>query len=235
MPVQMTRKADDGTLAIYGDFEYHTFSDIIKVLQRHTGVLFMRTALSGRSVELHLQRGTLHAVFIDGFPVHEPLRVRDTIRSLVTSANGEYSFDAGDISHYFALPIRDIIREVMSTADIPEQQLPHEETRFEVQEGAAHQTVPESLRASWGSIAPVLKNGASAIDVSSQLRISLQEARVTLYRLRTAGLIAPKRAAGIPSFLGGQQSSTASEASPQKSGPVRRLLSALRRLVGGTA
>lgn len=196
----------------------------------------MRTALSGRSVELHLQRGILHAVFIDGFPVHEPLRVRDTIRSLVTSAHGEYSFDAGDISHYFSLPIRDIIREVMSTADIPEAQLPHEETRFEVKEGAAHQSVPENLRASWGSIAPLLKSGASAIDVSSQLRISLPEARVTLYRLRASGLIAPKRAAGAPSFLGTQTGYANGNAStePQKTGPVRRFLNALRRLVGGT-
>lgn len=210
-------------MAIYGDFEYHAFNDIIKVLQRHSGVLFMRTALAGRSVELHLRQGTLQAVFVDGFPVNEPLRVRDTVRQLVSGARGEYSFEAGPTEYQLALPMNELIREALSGSAIPDQQLPHQDTRFEVVASAQSMPLPESLRASWASLSPLLRGGASASDLASQLRVSLPEARAELYRFRAAGLIAPQRAAAQ------------AQVSAQPAGPVRRLLSALRRLTGGSA
>ena len=210
-------------MAIYGDFEYHAFNDIMKVLQRHTGVLFMRTALAGRSVELHLQQGTLQAIFIDGFPVSEPLRVRDTVAQLVNGARGEYSFEAGPTEYHFALPMNELIREALSGSAIPEQQLPHPDTRFEIVPAARSVALPEALRASWASLSPLLQHGASATDLSGQLRVGLPEARAELYRLRAAGLIAPQRAAAQ------------AQVSAQPAGPVRRLLSALRRLTGGSA
>ena len=210
-------------MAIYGDFEYHAFNDIMKVLQRHSGVLFMRTALAGRSVELHLRQGTLQAVFVDGFPINEPLRVRDTVRQLVSGARGEYSFEAGPTEALFALPMNELIREELSGSAIPEQQLPHQDTRFEIVPSAQSVFLPEALRASWASLSPLLRAGASASDLSNQLRVSLPEARAELYRLRAAGLIAPQRAAAQ------------AQASAQPAGPVRRLLNALRRLTGGSA
>lgn len=244
-------------MAIYGDFEYHAFSDIIKVLQRHTGVLFMRTALAGRSVEMHLREGMLGAMFIDGFPVSEPLRVQDTVRSLVSSASGEYSFEAGQAAQQMNLPINDLIREAVSTASIPEQQLPHQETRFEWQAGASTAQLPSSLRASWDAAGPMLRTGASAVDLSSQLRISLHEARIVLYRLRAANLITPTRAAGAfqvsepapaaPAYgqaaygqTGGVQlhnpaQPQAAAPAPEPANPLRRMLNALRRLTGGKA
>ena len=210
-------------MAIYGDFEYHAFNDIMKVLQRHSGILFMRTALAGRSVELHLQQGTLQAVFIDGFPVNEPLRVRDTVRQLVGGARGEYSFEAGPTEHHFTLPMSELIREALSGSAIPEQQLPHQDTRFEIVPSAQAVALPGALQASWASLSPLLQQGASASDLASRLRVSLPEARAELYRLRAAGLITPQRAAAQ------------APASAQPAGPVRRLLSALRRLTGGSA
>lgn len=243
-------------MAIYGDFEYHAFSDIIKVLQRHNGVLFMRTALAGRSVELHLKEGTLGAMFIDGFPVNEPLRVNDTIRTLVNGARGEYSFEAGPTQHSLHIPIGDLIRDVLSTADIAEQHLPHQDTRFEWNTHGAPAHIPDSLRPSWDSVSPLLRYGGSASDVANQLRISVHEARIVLYRLRAAGLIAPARAGGLfqsrpaeppaPAY-GSPQGGGVQLHDPrfpvvpppaqpqQQAGPVRRLLNALRRLTGGSA
>ena len=116
-------------------------------------------------------------MFIDGFPVSEPLRVRDTIRSLINAATCEYSFEAGQTSAQLALPIADLISEVLTTADIPEAQLPHPETRFEWQLHGAPPQVPASLRANWDAVAPILRRGASATELASELRISVQEAR----------------------------------------------------------
>lgn len=234
-------------MAIYGDFEYHAFSDIIKVLQRHTGVLFMRTALAGRSVEMHLREGVLGAMFIDGFPVNEPLRIQDTVRSLVNSATGEYSFEAGQSVEQLNLPLGDLIREAISTAHIPEQQLPHPETRFEWQNNSVIAEVPMNMRANWDTVGPLLIQGASATDISQHLRISVNEARILLYRLRAANLIAPTRAAGVfdasigqtyatPAPAGVQLHNPTAPATPapaEPSNPLRRMLSALRRLTGG--
>ena len=85
--------------------------------------------------------------------------------------------------------------------------------------------MPDALRASWNSLSPLLRTGASASDISSQLRVSLPEARAALYRLRAAGLITPQRAAAAAQAQG----------TAQPAGPVRRLLNALRRLTGGSA
>ncbi|WP_291426760.1 hypothetical protein [Deinococcus sp.] len=234
-------------MAIYGDFEYHAFNDIIKVLQRHTGVLFMRTALAGRSVEMHLKDGTLNALFIDGFPVSEPLRIRDTISTLTSAASGEYSFEVGEITQQVSFPLDDLIRDVISTAKIPDQQLPHQETRFEWQTNASQVQVPPALQNSWSSVSPLIRQGASAIDLSRQLHISEHEARVTLYRLRAAGLVTPQRAAGAfhdprgtsapspASAMSGTSQPLPAQQPQQQAGPVRRLLNALRRLTGGNA
>lgn len=229
-------------MAIYGDFEYHAFSDIIKVLQRHTGVLFMRTALAGRSVEMHLREGVLGAMFIDGFPVNEPLRIQDTVRSLVSNATGEYSFEAGQSVEQLNLPLGELIREAVSTANIPEQQLPHPETRFEWRAGTTQNDVPVTLRAHWDTVSPLLLQGASAVDIANQIRISVDESRIVLYRLRAANLITPTRAAGVFDANIGQQVAApagvqlhnpAAPAPVESTNPLKRMLNALRRLTGG--
>lgn len=210
-------------MAIYGDFDSHSFNDIIRILQRHAGTLFMPTALDGRSVEIHLDQGALCAVFIDNTPIHEVLEVQEVIQSLVNHATGEYNFSFNErvVSHHFSLPIMDLIREAMGTAQIPEQQLPHQSVQFK--SVLKVPPVPDSLQSNWMMLQPLLKNGVSAEEVTDQLQLSVLEVRVVLYRLRAAGLIEPQRA--VDTYV------------PQSSrrGLVRRLLNTLRRLTKGGA
>lgn len=210
-------------MAIYGDFDSHSFNDIIRILQRHAGTLFMPTALDGRSVEIHLDQGALCAVFIDNTPIYEVLEVQEVIQSLVNHATGEYNFSFNErvVSHHFSLPIMDLIREAMGTAQIPEQQLPHQSVQFK--SVLKVPPVPDSLQSNWMMLQPLLKKGVSADEVTNQLQLSVLEARVVLYRLRAAGLIEPQRAVDthIPQSA--------------RKGLVQRLLNTLRRLTkGGT-
>lgn len=228
-------------MAIYGDFADHTFADVAKVLQRHVGTLFLQSALDGRSVELHLHCGELRALFVDGFPVREALRVQDVLRQLMSSATGTYEFEAmapHELTAHFSLPLTQVLRSLVQDAHIDESQLPHESTRFvTVPDAEAHvPSLPVTLQGAWRSVAPLLSRGGSAAEVAQAAFISLNEARLMMFRLRAAGMVTPYRAAGAVSSSGqvtAQFESQVAAAESEKAGPVRRFLNALRRLTGG--
>lgn len=233
-------------MAIYGDFADHAFSDVAKVLQRHTGTLFLQSALGGRSVELHLHRGEMRALFMDGFPVREAMRVQDVLRQLMNGATGTYEFEAmapHELTAHFSLPLNQVLRSLVQDARIDESQLPHEATRFVTVQGAEELVggLPVTLQSAWRHVSPLLTRGGNAAEVAQEAFISLEEARLMLFRLRAAGMVTPYRAAGVvpggaavaagtqPHF----QSQVAPAAAPEQASPVRRFLNALRRLTGG--
>lgn len=230
-------------MAIYGDFADHAFPDVAKVLQRHTGTLFLQSALGGRSVELHLHHGELRALFVDGFPVREALRVQDVLRQLMNSATGTYEFEAmapHELTAHFSLPLNQVLRSLVQDANIDESQLPHESTRFVAVPDAEGYvtTLPVTLQGAWRNVAPILSTGGSATDIAQAAFISLDEARLMLFRLRAAGIVTPYRAAGVVNAGPSGQPTVHFEsqvAAPaeEKASPVRRFLNALRRLTGG--
>ncbi len=226
-------------MAIYGDFAGHAFSDVAKVLQKHTGTLFMPSALGGRSVEMHLDRGELRALFIDGFPVREPLRVQDTMRQLLNGATGTYEFEAmasHELTAHFSLQLNQLLRSLVQDANIDPGQLPHESTRFVARPDAESHIsgLPVTLQAAWRGIASVLgPQGGNASDVAQAAHISLEEARLMLFRLRAAGIVTPYRAAGVAGAATPGLPAAAQTAEQANVGPVRRFLNALRRLTGG--
>lgn len=205
-------------MAIYGDFDSQSFNDIIRILQRHVGILFVPTALNGHSIELHLNQGMLCALFVDDVPIHEVLEVQQTVRGLVDQASGSYhfSFNEKTLNYHFSIPIMDLAREAVGSAQISEQQLPHHSTKF--QSVVKLPPVPSNLQSNWVMLEPLLSKGTSADDVNAQLQLSLVEAQMILYRLRAAGLIEPQRAVNTHIFKGSRK------------GLVRHLLHTLRRL-----
>ncbi|WP_261665027.1 hypothetical protein [Deinococcus sp. Marseille-Q6407] len=192
-------------------------------------------------MELHLHRGELRALFVDGFPVREALRVQDILRQLMNGATGTYEFEAmapGELTTHFSLPLAQVLRSLVQDAHIDESQLPHESTRFVTVPDAESQvpSLPVALQGAWRSVAPLLSRGGSATELAQTAFISLDEARLMLFRLRAAGMVTPYRAAGVVSPAGSPvqfESQVAAAAEPEKAGPVRRFLNALRRLTGG--
>ncbi|MDO4263248.1 MAG: hypothetical protein Q4C67_03545 [Deinococcus sp.] len=178
---------------------------------------------------------------MDGFPVREALRVQDVLRQLMNSAAGTYEFEAmapQELTAHFSLPLAQVLRSLVQDAHIDESQLPHESTRFvTVPDAEAHvPSLPVTLQGAWQTVAPLLSRGGSAAELAQSALISLEEARLMLFRLRAAGMVTPYRAAGAVSSAGQptpQFESQVMTAEPEKAGPVRRFLNALRRLTRG--
>lgn len=230
-------------MAIYGNFSDHAFSDVAKVLQRHSGTLFLQSALEGRAVELHLHEGEMRALFVDGFPVREAVRVQDIVRQLMASNSGTYEFEAmhpSALTTHFVMPLNHMLRSLAQDARIDSAQLPHEDTKFIAQNGAdaiiASMALP--IQSAWRNVGPLMRVGASANDVAREVLISVEEARLMMFQLRAAGAIVPYRAAGVvqSGALGNgapQFQSQVPTAPEEKISPVRRFLNALRRFTGG--
>lgn len=178
----------------------------------------MSEALDGRSVELHLDQGILCAVFVNDAAVHEIVEVHKIVQNLVSQASGGYNFNFNSkvMNHHFSLPITPLIRETIETAQVHEQQLPHQGTQFK--SVLKLPAIPQGLRSNWMMLRPLLSKGASAEDVNHQFQLGVVEARRILYRLRAAGLIEPQRA--IDTHV----------SQPSRKSVVRNLLHTLQRL-----
>ncbi len=234
-------------MAIFGDLAHHTFTDVAKVIRQQSGTLFLHRAYQGQTVEMLLSNDVLQAVFIDGFPVMQPVKIRDVLFYLVTHNEGRYEFEEQQVrvDQPLNLLLSDIMRQVAADATVQEDQLPHAETRFVADTYVGN--VPASLQEKWSRIQPLLGAGVSAVDLSQKLPYSQQEMRVALHQLRAVGLIAPQRAMGERNFGASapqQHSQPAGQATGRSAAPaaenaaprslVKNLLGSLRRLMGGS-
>jgi len=223
-------------MAIFGDLVHLPFIDLTRVLAHQTGILFLRTAFAGRSVELHLDCTELRGLYLDGFPINESSRMQDVLHGLTTSATGTFEFQPTELTSltpHLKLTLSELLDPYGETA-VPEAQLPHADTRFRSAE--LPPTAPAHLTASWQQIRPRLEAGASPADVAHQLQLSELQGRELFSRLRTAGLIVPVRG-NMPAKPTGRTvepdvqlaGSIPDRATAPEAGPVRRLLNALRR------
>lgn len=109
--------------------------------------------------------------------------------------------------------------------------------------------VPGALQATWTDLAPHLRVGASATELSRATGRTIQDLQISLYHLRAAALIGPVRSAesltppttqanGQAERQAGHMTDPAPAAQPTltASAPIiNRLLGALRRLTGARA
>ncbi|WP_407571617.1 hypothetical protein [Deinococcus altitudinis] len=220
-------------MAISGTLDDLTFNDLTHLLRPQTGTLFLRTAFAGRSVELHLDHGQLLGLYVDGFPASDPLRLGQVITDLLKSASGTFEFQPAELS---ALPplihlsLDDLLQQNSEPLPVAEEQLPHGDTRFVL--NTTRSEVPSRLTASWKQIRTAFEQGTSAHEVGEALQMSPHEARELLFHFRAAGLITPRRAGATVSVEPFPVSAEDHSVLPASTGPVRRLLNALRRFTG---
>lgn len=241
-------------MALFGELEHHALTDLVKVLAPQTGTLFFHQAYQGRTLELTLMQGHLRAMYLDGFPVQTGAQVRDILHHLHTQGRGAFEFQRRgfptSVSGFYDLPLSDLVGD-FGDVGVPADQLPHPETRFLAVPGLA--SVPDSLSSAWALLQPQLLNGASATDIAARLGLSVREVQGLLHRLRAVDLIAPQRAAALPSRPAPRETALLSPASsgapaleplpaatvpaagPTAAPIVQRLLGALRRLTGARA
>ena len=250
-------------MALFGDLKHQTLADLAKILHDHTGTLFFHSSYQGKTVELILNRGQLRATYLDGFPVEALAQARRILQQLHVQGHGAFEFHrqsllVGDVNFYHQ-PFARLIHEIVESPPpggagpvVPEDQLPHPETRFMP---VPHlPPVPSSLVALWTLIEPHLAGGSSAAELAPRIGLSTHDTRTALYRLRAMDLITLQRAAlsrpapathraALPHGQGEEVVNVddrmpmpLSAASPATRPLVQRLLGALRRFTqGGTA
>lgn len=246
-------------MALFGDLKHQMLADLAKVIHNHTGTLFFHSAYHGKTVELVLNGGHLRAMYLDGFPVDDLVRARVILQQLHTQGHGAFEFHrqallVGDVRLYdqpFAELVHELIESTppgMAGPAIPDDQLPHPDTRFTLTAQAP--PVPASLAQLWTRVRPHLAGGSSAADLAPRLGLSLHDMQTALYRLRAMDLITPQRAA-VPHHVTAHPATTPQETgsltvddlvpvtlSPSAPAPrplVQRLLGALRRFTQGGA
>jgi len=223
-------------MSIFGHLEDLPFSELARVTQTQTGTLFLRTALAGRSVEMHLQTGILLALFVDGFPVRDEQRVLTIINQLVDQGSGTFDFQSAhptQLLHDTTYWLNDLLHRAHARTAVPEMRLPHPETRF-IATRRPGAVAPE-LQPIWQRVEPLLEGGASAVSLARQLQVSEHQARTMLYSLRAVDLIAPLRAASsattpVPPLDSSTSLAVPITSPPVSTSPMRRLLGTLRRL-----
>lgn len=224
-------------MALFGDLEHHTLTDLARVLKPRSGTLYFHSAYRGRTLELTLVQGALRALYLDGFPVREPSRVHDILGELYAQGRGAFEFKPREFSAitsgFYELPLLDLLPASAETS-VPEDQWPHPDTRFVPASTTA--PVPPGLANAWAMIGPHLATGASASDLARQLGRPEREVQETLHRLRAVDLIAPLRAGSVlPQAVDavGSVAGPVPAAPPPAPAPlVQRLLGALRRFSG---
>lgn len=235
-------------MAIFGDLEHHTLTDLFKVLSAQAGTLFFHQAYQGRTVEMVLEHGQLHALYVDGFPVHDAAQAQAIVHHLHAQGHGAFEFQRRAASpgagarpgaRLYTLPLLELLQDALAKA-IPADQLPHPETRFVVQHSGAQ--VPVSLTLGWQLLAPYLQTGASAAELAGLTGQPEAEVQALLYRLRAVDLITPVRTVNLGAARQPAQPEWTTPLHPQDAPApaapaplLRRLLGALRRLTGSGA
>ncbi|ADV65976.1 hypothetical protein [Deinococcus maricopensis] len=213
-------------MSIFGELEHHAFTDLMRVLHAQSGTLYLQRSYHGRSVDLDLERGVLLHLHIDGVPVPDAASAGDVIHHLIHSGRGPFEFQARPFTPgatALALPLEPLVQDILEGVHTPERHLPHMETRFTCV-SAAQATPPAHLTTVWALVQPHFVQGCSAATLAQVLGIGALEARNLTYRLRSAQLIVPLRAADVPVTAGDPERAPLT--------PVRRFLNALRRLTG---
>lgn len=236
-------------MALFGDLAHHAFTDLAKVLRPQTGSLYLHEAYQGRTLELTLLQGQLLALYIDGFPVTVSNEATQVLQNVSTRRTGAFEFQKRPLNSneqtLYVLPLLETLQNV-PLADVPAERRPHPDTRFQSLAPAA---VPGALQATWTDLAPHLRAGASATELSRATGRTIQDLQISLYHLRAAALIGPVRSAeslthpttqanGQAERQAGHMTDPAPAAQPTltASAPIiNRLLGALRRLTGARA
>lgn len=228
-------------MALFGNLEHQPLNELFHMLQAQTGTLYFHEAYQGRTLELTLAQGVLHALYLDGFSVQESARALAILYQLHHQSTGAFEFQRQDVrsEQRFALPLRTILRDTTPHI-IPPDQLPHPNTRFHAME--AVQDVPQSLQQAWTQLAPHLARGSSAAELAQVTRVPVPDLQVMLYHLRAVDLIAPIRAAGmvqqqttVTGPILGRPQSEPLPATPAPIPLLRRMLGALRRFTSSAA
>ncbi len=212
-------------MAVLGDLADFSISDVLRIVRTKTGVLYLYSALGGRSLELGLHRNHLLCMFVDGLPVTRPEKAVEILRFLAREGKGKFSFEnqaLEALTRHYTIPLDQGVNQGVAQRRVGEAELPHPLTRFRAVEPLP--TVPTVLQPYWQRAEQHLRRGSNGEELAAALGISVRDALTLIYRLRAVSLIQVMRAQRAGAGRGAPAQVTTETRSV-----LRRLIGRLRR------
>jgi hypothetical protein len=188
-----------GHVAIFGNLADFPFVELVGTLGRRTGKLEVWDLPSNNRLELHLKEAVLQGLIVNDQLVTNVLRVRDHLIELSLASNGNFEFSklpGEGLQGKLNLPIQALLLKVTSTVNelsVYKDKFPAPQTRFKLagsQELSANDAeLSEFVRRA----RPSLERGVSALEIAERLGLKLEQVQLFLYKLRSAGYVAPAR------------------------------------------
>lgn len=194
-------------MAIFGSFDELTPAEALTVVGKATGTLFIRTGDLG-AMELHVRSGRVVGLTVCGRSVADTLELQGVVTDLVRRREGIFEFRRRSLEGQLG---------TVPTFDVPLAQLVMNGLGFTEEIGAFQDTLPspktvfelhraptiwlgDQLQPFFERVEAALRDGASAEELAIITRVSTDEARWFLYKLRLAGVIKAHRCAAAPTL-----------------------------------
>lgn len=224
--------------------------EVVALLSRKSGALEISLGPFRSHYQLYVADGSLRGMVRDHSPVEDALQAREEIVKLFVAQSGSFEFtklSPESLVGNLDLPLQRILLSISTMHDeigAFREHFADPRTQFRATQ-ALEESLDPTLSDFWQRSHKYfsdLPSGISAQQLSSLLRISLEQAQLYLYKLRAAGLVAPIRAveqppknhqplapsipASAPVAVGVAQPSPKSK--PRSDGLIPRLLQALK-------
>jgi len=216
-------------MAVLGDLADFSISDVLRIVRTKTGVLYLYSALGGRSLELGLHRNHLLCMFVDGLPVTKPEKAVEILQHLAQEGQGKFSFEnqaLEALTRHYTLPLDQGVSQGVAQRKVGEAELPHPLTRFRSVEPLP--TVPSVLVPYWQRAEPFMRRGSNGEELAAALGISVRDALTLIYRLRAVSLIQVMRAPMVAPTAAANGKGVPAQVTNETRSVLRRMIGRLR-------
>jgi hypothetical protein len=185
-------------MAIFGSLDELPIPEILSMLGQRSGHLKVWDLPDDKRCDLYIDKGKLKALRINGRKVQEVFEVREEMVSLLSTTRGSFEFDRcapKALQQGLNVSIQQLLLSAATAIDeiaAYRNNFADPRTRFQMLTSFDTWTDQE-LAHFWERAESTLMEGASAQELADMLAISLEQVQLTLYKLRSLGIIEPVR------------------------------------------
>jgi hypothetical protein len=183
-------------MAIFGNLSDLPFPEIFNMIGRHNGRLVITDLPGDEIFELELAEGSLRSLRIEDEQISDTFRIWDRLASLMETSHGAFVFQrstAEELHGKLNLPLPALLVTIAVIVDEMKAyrgRFSPPSTRFKkiADEGAV---LDDDLDLFPDPAAPLLVRGTTAQELSREVHLSVAQVQLNLYKLCSAGWIAP--------------------------------------------
>ncbi len=183
-------------MAIFGCFSDIPLPDVMSLIGSSTGTLTVSRYDNQHVYLFGIQNAVITDVRFNGQEIVDKNQARSFITELIQTNLGDFEFERGkSTTGSHSLPISEILNSSLSLIDEIQafrEHFPDPHTVFiAIENGKGW--LGSDLKTFWQDSHPYFQKGISALEIQEYLGLYLDQILLKLYKLRTTGLIVPKR------------------------------------------